>query len=142
MRDYRKLEVWKLAKDFAVDTYRASSCFPAEERYGLTSQIRRAAVSIAANIAEGSGRDSEQELLRFLRIALGSLNEVETLAEIAVELGFLPKVEHEGLQSRAKDLGIRLRNFTAKITSDLSSNESKPNQSPGTLRPNQSKEQR
>ena len=119
MRDYKNLEVWKLAKDFAVLVYKATNGFPREEVYGLTSQIRRAAVSVSANIAEGVGRDSDSELLRYLRIALGSLNETETLMIIAQELTYVSTEEAKTFEDRSKDLGVRMRNLATKIDSDL-----------------------
>ena len=75
MRDFRELRVWEKAHHFALAVYRETRSFPKEETYGLTSQIRRAAVSIAANITEGSGRDSSREFARFLQIAMGSGSE-------------------------------------------------------------------
>lgn len=77
MGDYQKLEVWKAAHRLTLGIYRGTAAFPASERFGITSQLRRAAASIAANIAEGCGRNSDNELARFLRISLGSANEVE-----------------------------------------------------------------
>ena len=85
----------------------------------MTSQIRRAAVSIPTNIAEGCGRDSDAEMLRFLRIALGSLNEVETLFEIASDLEFMNETSYRKIEDTARDLGVRLRNLTSKVESDL-----------------------
>ena len=119
MRDFRKLEVWSLGKQLAVACYQFTSTFPKEEVYGLTSQIRRAAVSIPANIAEGSGRETDAEFLRFLRIALGSLNEVETLVMIAADLNIAPVLDREKIEDLSRDLGVRLRNLAAKIQSDL-----------------------
>jgi four helix bundle protein len=125
MRDYRKLEVWQSARKFAVACYRSTSIFPKEELFNLTSQIRRAAVSIAANIAEGSGRDSDAEFLRFLRIALGSLNEVETLLTISFDLEILSDEELDSVENLARDLGVRLRNLAQKIETDLETTKSK-----------------
>lgn len=119
MRDFRKLEVWSLGKQFAVACYQFTSTFPKEEVYGLTSQIRRAAVSIPANIAEGSGRETDAEFLRFLRIALGSLNEVETLLMIAADLNIAPEPDREEIDDLSRDLGVRLRNLAARVQSDL-----------------------
>lgn len=89
MRDYKKLETWRLADGFAVVIYRNTRSFPGDELYGLTSQIRRAAVSVAANIVEGSGRRSKKDYLRFLDIARGSLSEAQYSVHSACRLGYL-----------------------------------------------------
>ncbi|MCW5941285.1 MAG: four helix bundle protein [Fimbriimonadaceae bacterium] len=124
MRDYRKLEVWQLARRMAVESYRVSQSFPTSEAFGLTGQLRRAAVSVAANIAEGAGRDSDADFLRFLRIALGSLNEVETLLSIASELRMGSVEELASYEKLLRDLGVRLRNLAAKISGDRIARES------------------
>ena len=85
---YKDLLAWQNAKALAVQTYRATEAFPKSEVFGLTSQMRRAAVSIASNIAEGQGRSSRPDFTRFLRISRGSLLELETQLEIAQELKF------------------------------------------------------
>jgi four helix bundle protein len=85
---YRSLTVWQLAMDLAEEVYRLSRQFPREEQFGLTSQIRRAAVSIPSNIAEGHGRGADAEFRQFLVIARGSLREVETQVALATRLGF------------------------------------------------------
>lgn len=83
MRPHERLEVWNTAIDFVVEIYKLTDAFPNDERFGLTSQLRRAAVSIAANIAEGAGRTSLNEFLHFLSIAQGSASEVGTEMIIA-----------------------------------------------------------
>ena len=88
-RSYRDLDVWKLAIEFVKDIYRVTEKFPPAEIYGLTNQVRRAAVSISSNIAEGQGRNSSKEFKQFLAIALGSMAEVETQLIIAKEIGYL-----------------------------------------------------
>lgn len=88
MASYRDLKVWQLGVDIALEVYRVTGDFPKSEQYGLTSQLRRAAVSIASNIAEGHARKTQKELQRFLNIAKGSLAELETQLIIAKELGF------------------------------------------------------
>jgi four helix bundle protein len=88
MRDFRELIVWQKAHQLTLDLYIASRRFPSDERFGLTSQLRRAAVSIGANIAEGCGRETGKELARHLAIAGGSTSECECLLQIAVDLGF------------------------------------------------------
>ena len=78
-KNYENLEVWKEAVKLAVLIYKETKGFPKEELYGLTSQLRRAIISVSINIAEGAGRSSKQEFIRFINIALGSLNETESL---------------------------------------------------------------
>jgi four helix bundle protein len=89
MRPHEKLEVWNKSVDFVVAMYRATESFPKEEKFGLTSQIRRAAVSIPANIAEGAGRNSDKEFAYFLSNAQGSSSELETELLIAHRLNYL-----------------------------------------------------
>jgi four helix bundle protein len=89
VRSYRDLIVWQRAMDLAKLVYGVTASFPASERYGLTSQLRRAAVSIAANIAEGHGRNSSKEFVQFLGISRGSLTETETLLILARDLNFI-----------------------------------------------------
>jgi len=88
MPSHRNLDAWQVAMELARNCYRLTDSFPKSERFGITSQIRRAAVSIPANIAEGCGRSARGDLLRFLSIARGSLKELETLLELAIGLGF------------------------------------------------------
>lgn len=89
MRDYRKLRAFELADELAVAVYRCTQKFPQEERFGLTSQMRRCAVSIASNIVEGCARSSHADYLRFLDIAYGSVCELEYQTSLATRLGFL-----------------------------------------------------
>ncbi len=89
MQDFRKLEIYKESKKIAVEIYAITSKFPQEELFGITSQIRRAAASIGANIAEGCGRGSNRDFLRFLYNSSGSLREVEHFLELSAELGYL-----------------------------------------------------
>jgi four helix bundle protein len=89
MRPHHKLEAWSKAIELVTDLYKCTEKFPAAERYGLTSQLRRAAVSIAANIAEGAGRRSKKEFAYFLSNSQGSASEVETELIIASKLGYL-----------------------------------------------------
>jgi four helix bundle protein len=89
VRSVKDLRVWQIGMDISIKCYRLTESLPKEERYGLTSQIRRAAVSVPANIAEGFGRANPGDNHRFLSIAQGSLKEVETLLEVARRLGYL-----------------------------------------------------
>lgn len=93
MRKFKELEVWKLGKELAIDTYKLTQSMPKEEVYGLTSQMRRATISIPSNIAEGCSRSSNKEFGRFLEISIGSAFELETQLIIAQELDFLEKKE-------------------------------------------------
>jgi four helix bundle protein len=97
--DYRNLEVWQKAHALALRIYQTTISFPKDELYGMTSQIRRAAVSIPANLAEGSGRSSKPEFARFSRISLGSANEVEYFLLLARDLGYLPEALHQELSA-------------------------------------------
>jgi four helix bundle protein len=91
--NHKDLEVWKKSIGFVSELYRVTNSFPKEEIYGLTSQIRRAAVSVPSNIAEGSARQSDKEFIQFLYIALGSVVEVETQFIIALRIGYLERTE-------------------------------------------------
>lgn len=97
MRDYRQLNVWKKAHKLALLIYGATRAFPVDERFGLVSQMRRAAVSIPSNIAEGSGRGSDQDYARFARIAAGSVNELEYQCILAKDLGYLSEPDAKRL---------------------------------------------
>jgi four helix bundle protein len=89
MRDFKKLEIWQRGVDVAKDIYLLTATFPAREKFDLCSQIQRASVSIASNIAEGAARNSEADFARYLEIALGSSFEVETQLFIAKEIGYI-----------------------------------------------------
>ncbi len=89
MKDFKNLIIWQQGISIVLDVYNASKRFPPEELYGLTSQMRRSAISIPSNIAEGSGRNSDKDFNRFLEIALGSSFELETQIIIAQKLNFL-----------------------------------------------------
>ncbi|MBU1368775.1 MAG: four helix bundle protein [Bacteroidetes bacterium] len=93
MATHKELEIWQLSIDFVVDIYKITNTFPDDEKYGLISQMRRAAVSIPSNIAEGSARNSNPQFLQFLNIALGSVSELETQLIIAEKLNFFQSSE-------------------------------------------------
>jgi len=115
MKDFRKLFVWEKAHKLTLEIYRVTSSFPREELYGLTSQIRRASVSIPANIAEGCGRDSERELLRFMRIAMGSSSELEYEIILAHDLGYLSDEEFIKVQGDLVEVRKMLNAFIQKL---------------------------
>jgi four helix bundle protein len=115
VQDYKDLIAWQKAMDLVVAVYRATAQFPSDERFGLTSQMRRAAVSIPSNIAEGQGRGPSHDFVRFLVIARGSLQEVGTQLELAARLGFLPDADHgplcDSLGELARILGGLIRSI-------------------------------
>ena len=104
MRDFRGLKVWRRAHGVALDIYKATGPFPRGELFGLTSQMRRAAVSVAANIAEACGRTGEREFARFLNISLGSASELEYHLLLAHDLRLLPDPDHERLASEVTNI--------------------------------------
>ena len=121
IRSYRDLDVWKLGMKLAASTYEATAGFPPAERYGLSSQLQRCAVSIPSNIAEGHQRDSTRDFLRFLSIAQGSLAELETQLLLAAELGLVGTTTIEQLLTDAAWLGRMLNGLQSKLRSRLSS---------------------
>lgn len=110
--------------DLVTATYRATSSFPKEEQFGLTSQLRRAAVSIPSNIAEGQGRLSENEFRHFLGQARGSLMEVETQLQIAQNLGYLQPVQTNELLKACAEVGRILNGLLASISKPPNSADS------------------
>jgi len=118
MRDFKKLNVWQKAHLLALGVYRATANFPRDELYGLTSQVRRACVSIPANIAEGCGREGEAEFGRFLQIALGSASELEYHLCLAFELKFLNDKEYELLDSQVVEVKRMLTALVKKLKTD------------------------
>jgi four helix bundle protein len=88
-KPHKKLDVWNLAVELVSEVYRVTNSFPAREVYSLTDQIRRAAVSIPSNIAEGAGRHTKKEFVNYLHMAQGSLSELDTQSEIAKRIGYL-----------------------------------------------------
>ena len=118
---YEDLKVWRRAMDLVVSIYRCTSSFPKQEVYGLTSQMRRSAVSIPSNIAEGKGRYSRKELLQFLFHSRGSLLELRTQITIARELGFLGDAEGQTLTDQASEVGRLLNGLINRFQSPLES---------------------
>ena len=117
IKSYADLRVWQCGMTLAEHVYRASARFPRSELFGLRSQIQRCAVSIPSNIAEGHGRASTREFLRFLSVALGSTAELETQLELASRLGYLDKFELVALHGQAAEIGKMLHGLRAKPAS-------------------------
>ena len=102
MRDYTKIDAWRLADDLTVAIYERTRLFPKEEVYGLTSQLRRASYSVPANIVEGSSRESKKDYLHFLYISRGSLSETQYFIHLSRRLGYLSEEEAANLIGRSK----------------------------------------
>jgi four helix bundle protein len=115
MKTFRDLLVWQKAMNLVTLIYQISKGFPKDELYGLTSHMRRTAVSIPANIAEGYGRKSTQDYLRFLRIAMSSNFELQTLLEIAFNLNYLSAASFNDLYEKSRELERMLSSLIAKI---------------------------
>ena len=118
MRNYCDLIVWQKAMELVTETYNHTKSFPEEERYGLTSQLRRSSVSLPSNMAEGYGRNSTQDYIRFLRIANGSLFEMQTQLEIAFNLGFLKEESFSVLFDLSREIERMLSSLIRKIHPD------------------------
>ena len=109
------MEVWKKSIELAEKVYRLSATFPPDERFGITSQMRRAVTSVTANIAEGAERDGTKEFLHFLSIATGSLAETETFLILAVRLGFVPQETVDPLLDQAATVGRMLNGLKRSL---------------------------
>lgn len=119
MRPHENLEVWKKSIEAALSVYKVTEGFPKEEKFGLTSQLRRAAVSIAANIAEGAARTSKKEFCHFLSNAQGSASEVETELLIAHRLGYVPMGKYEPLRGSIDEIGRMITGLSQKLARSI-----------------------
>lgn len=115
---YRDLKVWRKAIELTKAIYTHTENFPKREHFGLSSQMRRAAVSVASNIAEGATRHSTKEFVHFLAIARGSLAELSTQIEIAYEIGFIDEVTNSQLMSAISEISKMLAALKSKLTTD------------------------
>ena len=111
MREYKKLEVWKMALELSTEVYKATLNFPKFEQFGITSQVQRSAVSVPSNIAEGAGRGTEKQFSQYLHIAYGSLCELETQLLIAQNLKYVDDAQANSLFERI----IHLQKKSLKI---------------------------
>lgn len=114
-RGYRDLEVWQKAMDLVVECYRSTGTFPTSEVYGIVTQIRRAAASVPSNIAEGRGRRSPGDFVRFLDIAYGSLMELETHLFLANRLEYMGNETTNDLLTRTGEIGRMLNGLRASV---------------------------
>ncbi|MDP1547711.1 MAG: four helix bundle protein [Anaerolineales bacterium] len=111
MKDFRQLKVWEKAHQLALAVYKVTKSFPKEELYGLTSQIRRASMSIPTNIAEGCGQNTDAQLARFLQIAMGSASETEYQLLLARDLEFIPNEQYKKLNTDVTEVKRMLTSF-------------------------------
>ena len=116
---FRNLQVWRNAMDLVVEIYTVTKTFPVDERYGLTSQLRRAAVSVPSNIGEGKRRRRQKALAHHLDIALGSQGEMEVQLEIAHRVGLLSLSDYERLRADTEEIGRMLNGLLNTIQTDL-----------------------
>jgi four helix bundle protein len=117
MKTFRELIVWQKSMDFVTEIYKVSKPFPDDEKFGLTSQMRRSAVSIPSNISEGYGRDGLNDYLRFLNIAISSLFELQKQIEIAFNLKYIDKIKFENLFELSREIERMLSSFIRSIKS-------------------------
>ena len=118
MQDFRRLKVWDKAHTLTLDVYKSSKSFPREEMYGLTSQIRRASVSIGANIAEGACRSGDVDFARFLQIAAGSASEVEYHLLLSRDLELLQSADFQRLTDEVVEVKRMLASLRQKLRAD------------------------
>ena len=118
MRDFRSIQVWQRSYSLALKIYPLTETFPAGEQFGLTSQIRRAAVSIPTNVAEGSKRKSKADFARFLNIAEGSAAEVSSLLSLSTDLGYADKALSAPLLGELEEISRMLYTYRLKVEGD------------------------
>ena len=117
MKSHKDLDVWRLAVELATDVYDVTKSFPKEEQYGMVTQMRRSAISIASNIAEGAARRSNKEFIQFIHIALGSTSELDTQLEIAMRVNLTGLESLQKLQDTAIRINQMLRGLARSIRS-------------------------
>jgi four helix bundle protein len=115
MQNYKDLKVWEKAHHFTIQVYRISDAFPKTETYGLTNQLRRASSSIAANIAEGCGKNTKADFANFLNISLGSANEAEYFVLLARDLNYLTVSNYDELTKLVNEIKAMLINLISKV---------------------------
>lgn len=115
MKPHKRLNAWIKSFEFVKEVYRITNTFPSEEKFGLISQMRRAAVSMPVNIAEGAARKSKKEFIQFLHISLGSMTELDTLILLSAELGFTTKDESDLLLKDLDTIGKLIYGLIKKL---------------------------
>ena len=126
MRNFRDLKVWQQAHQLVLSVYRETTAFPPDERFGLTVQIRRAAVSIPANLAEGSAKDSNEDFRRFLQIAIGSAGELDYELELAHALQYLSDTAYSSLTEQLTALRRQLTSLNNTVKTQIETARAQP----------------
>ncbi len=119
MQNFRELQVWQKSHTLAINIYKVTAVFPKDEIYGLTSQMRRAAVSVAANIAEGCGRGSKVDFARFIQMAFGSASELEYLLLLSAEIQYLSGSDYEQFSSDVIEVKKMLTSLMRKLKTNV-----------------------
>ena len=115
MHNYNNLQIWQQAMDLVEDIYILTASFPTDEKFGLVSQMTRAAVSIPSNIAEGAGRNSDKDFAHFISIAIGSLYELNTQIVLSERLGYINQTQSQELQKKLDNLQRKSVSFKSKL---------------------------
>jgi four helix bundle protein len=115
MHNYNNLQIWQQAMDLVEDIYILTASFPTDEKFGLVSQMNRAAVSIPSNIAEGAGRNSDKDFAHFISIAIGSLYELNTQIVLSERLGYINQTQSQELQKKLDNLQRKSVSFKSKL---------------------------
>jgi len=119
MKDFKDLLIWQKSHQLTLDIYKLSAAFPAEEKFGLTSQIRRSCSSISTNIAEGCGRDTDADMKRFFTIAMGSASELDYQLLLAKDLSFISNPDYELVFQELTAIKKMLNSFIKKLNSTI-----------------------
>lgn len=119
MRDYKNIKAYQLAEELVVQIYKVTKTFPKEELYGLTSQLRRAAVSVPTNIAEGASRNHKRDYLQFLYISRGSVAEVECLLQLGYKLGYLEDKQYRQIEGQRNEIAKTLFGLIRAVESEV-----------------------
>ena len=115
IKNFYDLDAWKKTNEFVLEIYKVTKKFPKEELYGLVSQLRRAAVSVLANIVEGRGKPTDKDFVRFLYISSGSLNECQCYFELAFELDYISKDQFDYIYNKSKEVGYLIYKLIQSI---------------------------
>jgi len=125
-RDFKNIKAWKFADDLTISVYSHTKSFPREELYGITSQLRRAVMSVPTNIAEGAGREHKREYLNFLYIARGSLAEVEYLLHLAERLGYLKQTNYQKAEAMRTEAAKTLHGLINSVKQETQDSANMP----------------